>query len=567
MSDQAEQHPQDTGAADGHRGRLELTWTEKERRLVSRNSGDYAWVPPSDHRVAEVRLLHDAGIVGSDPEVGILIRGDALHGLASLAELEPYRAASVGTVKLAYLDPPFNTAQTSFRYFDGLEHSIWLTMMRDRLLQIRELLSEDGSVWVHCDDSEHAYLKVMMDEVFGRQNFVGTIVWQKAHSRRNDASFVSVAHDYIVVFARNIDHLTLNRLDADEAQRALYTNPDGDPRGDWISVPFHAPNVRPNLTYEITGPTGKTFQPPRGRCWSMTKEKFDALRADDRIYFGPKGEGVPRRKKFWDEEPPSTIPWTWWSRDDVGDNQEATKEAKALVGDSAPAVFATPKPERLLQRIVAIASSPGDLVLDCYLGSGTAAAVAHKMGRRWIGVELDAETLDQFAIPRMEAVVRGEEPGGITNQVGWKGGGGFRIFDVGASMFEDDLGDVVLAEWATNGKLAAATAAQLHFSLEVDPPFCGRKGRHRLAVIDGLVSEDVVHLLAARLDENEQLTLCGTSVDPAAIAALTALRPGSRVKKIPASLLADYQQSGRWKAQTKRGNAVEQIDSSTEIPT
>lgn len=525
-----------------HSGKLELTWTNKHLRLLADEEGGYTWVQPSDYRVAEVRLLHDVETVGETRDDrarakdNLLIRGDALSALTSLCELPELAREYVGKVKLAYLDPPFNTKQAFEHYDDALEHSVWLTMMRDRLLQIRKLLAADGSVWVHCDDSEQAYLKVMMDEVFGRDNFVATIVWQKAHSRRNDARLISSAHDYLIAFGRG-SGTAFNRADPDSSQRAMYSNPDSDSRGDWISIPLHAPELRANLQYEVTGPSGRRFLPPAGRHWSMTQARFEALLEDGRIYFGPKGNNVPRRKKFWSEEPPAVVPWSWWNRDECGDNQEANAESKRLFDGH---VFGTAKPERLLHRIIHIASNPSDVVLDCFAGSGTTAAVAHKLGRRWVTVEQSAATVETFTKPRLEKVVAGDDPGGITDAAGWEGGGGFRVLEVGPSMFAESGGRVWLAEWAADGQLGEASAAQLGFAHEPDPPFAGRKGRARLAVVDGLVNADVVRLLVGALAPEERLVLCGTAVDPEATTTLRELRPGSRTRKIPASILAEY---------------------------
>lgn len=230
------------------------------------------------------------------------------------------------------------------------------------------------------------------------------------------------------------------------------------------------------------------------------------------------------------------MPWTWWSRDETGDNQEANRESKALFAS----VFDTAKPERLLARVIHIASNPGDVVLDCFAGSGTTAAVAHKLGRRWVTVEQSAATVETFTKPRLEKVVAGDDPGGITEAAGWEGGGGFRVLEVGPSMFAESGGRVWLADWAANGSLGEASAAQLGFAYEPDPPFAGRKGKARLAVVDGLVNADVVRLLVGALAPEEKLVLCGTAVDPEATTALRELRPGSRTRKIPASILAEY---------------------------
>jgi len=533
-----------------YEGRLELTWTNKSLRLLAHEDGSYEWVSPSDYRVAEVRLLHDAGAVGDvhpQPDRAkdnLLIRGDALNALTSLIELPEFAREYLGKVKLVYLDPPFNTQQSFLHYDDALEHSVWLTMMRDRLVSIKTLLSPDGSVWVHCDDSEQAYLKVMMDELFGRENFVATFLWQRRFSRSNDA-LVSVSHDYLVVFAKDAAQMQWNRLIASDEQSQRYSNPDNDPRGPWASISFTAPQVRgPNLTYEIIGPTGQIFLPPQGRHWVTTESEFQRLLQEDRVWFGADGNGVPRLKRFWEENPSVLTPWTWWPHDEVGNNQESIREIQALFPGKE--TFITPKPERLIQRIVHIGSNPGEVVLDCFLGSGTTSAVAQKMGRRWIGVERSAETVHSYVIPRLTKVVEATDTGGITKASAWQGGGGFRILHVAPSMFETIDGQVYLSEWVTNGKLAEVTAAQLHYDYQYDPPFCGRRGRSRLAVIDGLVNEAVVRLVANALAEEERLVICGTAIDPAARDVLRGLRPGSSVRKIPHSILQEYRQSLRW---------------------
>lgn len=531
-----------------YRGRLELTWTNKDLALLAREDGSYEWVPPTDYRVAEVRLLRDAGRLGEPPAStgrdNLLIRGDALNALAALRGLPSYAERYLGEIKLAYLDPPFNTQQSFLQYDDALEHSVWLTMMRDRLQQIRELLAPDGSVWVHVDDSEQAYLRVMMDELFGRQNFVATVVWQKVHAPKSSARHFSSDHDYLLVYAQDAEQWARNALPRTEWTNREFWNPDDDPRGQWRRSDLTASKPYRDGQYEVTGPTGETFVPRSGRYWGVSQATFEELRADDRLWWGKNGDSFPFRKRFLTEVGDLT-PTTVWLHEQVGNNREAKQEVTKLFGREA--IFSTPKPERLLQRVIQIASDPGDIVLDCFLGSGTTAAVAQKMGRRWIGVERAHDTLDAFAIPRLTEVVAGEDPGGITAEMGWKGGGGFRVLDVGPSMFEDDEGVIVLADWAANSALGEATAAQLGYRYEPAAPFCGRKGRSRLAVIDGLVSPTVIDLLVGALGDDEQLTVCGTSVDADADATLRAQRPGSRVRKIPASLLTEYAEATRWR--------------------
>lgn len=531
-----------------YEGRLELTWTNKHLRLLAHEDGSYEWVSKSDYRVAEVRLLHSLSVVGETASEknrakdNLLIHGDALNALTSLIELPEFAGEYVGKVKLAYLDPPFNTQQSFLQYDDALEHSVWLTMMRDRLAQVKTLLSPDGSVWVHCDDSEQAYLKVMMDELFGRENFVATVIWEKADSPRNSARQFSTDQDYILVYSKNVDWAPL-RLPRTEQSNAIYSNPDNDPRGPWLPGDPYANKPYSRGSYTIVGPSGRSFSPPPGRYWRISEEKLRMLDDDNRIWWGTKGEARPSIKRYLSEVA-DLVPRTLWLRDDVGSNRTSKNEMRNLF--PAASSFATPKPEALMQRIIHIATDPGDIVLDCFLGSGTTAAVAHKMGRQWVGIERSSETVDSFAIPRLEKVVHGFDQGGVTESVSWRGGGGFRVLDVAPSMFELAAGQVFLSEWATDSQLAEATAAQLHYDYDYDAPFCGKRGRSRLAVIDGLVNEDVIHLLLNALSRDERLVACGTAIDPIARETLKVLRPGSTVRKIPQSILQEYRHATRW---------------------
>lgn len=523
-----------------YEGRLELTWTNKGQRLLAHEDGSYEWVSPGDYRVAEVRLLHDAGTVG---EVGriraadnLLIRGDALNALTSLVRLPEFAQEYVGKVKLAYLDPPFNTQQSFLQYDDALEHSVWLTMMRDRLVQVRQLLSADGSVWVHCDDSEQHRLRSVLDEVFGTSGFVATVVWQKRLSRDNRTAFSSM-HDYIHVYSPKGAGWSevRNRL----ADEGAYANPDNDPKGPWRSIPMSAQAGHATAAqfYDIVSPSGAVHKPPKGRCWTYTKDRFDALVREGRVYWPKGGDGKPRLKRY-PSESEGLVPFTIWTADEVGDNNEAKKGLLAAFPSAEP--FDTPKPERLMARIIQVASNPGDVVLDCFLGSGTTAAVAHKFGRRWLGVERSRETVEQYATPRLSNVVGGNDGASINSEIDWQGGGGLRILDVAPSMFEADGGLVFLAEGMTNGELAEATAAQLGFDYEADPPFAGRKGRSRLAVVDGVVTESVARLLVNALPESERVLICGTAIDTDVRPLLRDLRPGSTLRKIPAALLQEY---------------------------
>jgi adenine-specific DNA-methyltransferase len=522
-----------------YQGRLELTWTNKPLRLLAQEDGRYEWVSSSDYRVAEVRLLDDVATVG---EVGperardnLLIRGDALNALRSLARLPEFAREYLGKVKLAYLDPPFNTQQSFLQYDDALEHSVWLTMIRDRLLQIRDLLTPDGTVWLHLDDSEVHRARCVLDEVFGTDWFIGTVIWNKADTLRNDARRFSVSHDYLLVYGA--PGWQARRLPRTTAMDDVYRNPDNDPRGPWLAGTLISPHYRTSGDFEVVTPGGALHRAPTGTTWRVPRQTFDRLLHENRIWFGRDGRGTPQQKLFLADARDRVVD-TIWDVKEVGGNRQSKAEIKKLFPDVAP--FDTPKPERLLQRVIHVSTEPGDVVLDPFLGSSTTTAVAHKMGRRWVGIERDAATIETYALPRLTKVIRGADPGGITGDVGWSGGGGFRILEVAPSMFEADAGLVFLAEGLTNGALAEATAAQLGFAYEADPPFAGRKGRTRLAVVDGVVNEAVVRLLVGALPERERVVICGTGIDTDARPVLRELRPGSTLRKIPAALLDEY---------------------------
>ena len=377
---------------------------------------------------APYRLLEEAPeLSAGDAAAGnMLIQGDNLEALKALL---PFYA---GRVKCVYIDPPYNTRSAFAHYDDNLEHATWLAMIWPRLELLRDLLADDGSIWVSIDDHEAHYLKVVMDEVFGRNNFIATCVWHKKHTRANDARWLSDNHDFIVSHAKDKKQWRRNLLPRNRDVKG-YSNPDNDPRGVWASGPCHAKTPNEKDIYRITTPSGRKVMPPAGTSWRFSEEKFQELAKNNRIYFGRSGNNIPRYKRFLSDVPDGLVPTTLWVRDEVGDNQEAKSEVKAY---NALDVFTTPKPERLIQRILHIATDPGDLVLDSFLGSGTAAAVAHKMGRRWIGVEIGEHAVTHCA-PRLRKVVEGEQ-GGVSKAAGWTGGGGFRFYRLGPPAFDAD---------------------------------------------------------------------------------------------------------------------------------
>ena len=373
-------------------------------------------------------LLEFQSAHGNGNAENLLIQGDNLLALKAL--LPFYR----GQVKCIYIDPPYNTQSAFEHYDDKLEHSQWLSMMHPRLVLLRDLLAEDGSIWVSIDDREAHYLKVLMDEVFGRGNFVVNVLWQKRTSP--DARLkIGDAHEHVLLYARTSDRFDFNLLGLTDEQKSKYKNPDLDPRGPWVSSDYSAQGFRPNQMYEIATPGGGRYRPPPGMCWKNTEDKFLQLVAEGRMWFGRDGKGVPRRKNYLSETEGRSS-WSWWTNAEVGHSQEAKKEINELCGEGE--TFATPKPERLIQRILHIATNPNDLVLDSFLGSGTTAAVAHKMNRRWIGIEMGAHAVTH-CLPRLEKVGAGET-GGISAAVGWQGGGGFRFHTLGEAVFDAEGG-------------------------------------------------------------------------------------------------------------------------------
>ena len=394
--------------------KLELTWIGKHKR------------PKLEARI----LLEDPkksyhAKVQSESEAfdNRLIFGDNLLALKALEQ------EFTGKVKCVFIDPPYNTGSAFAHYDDGLEHSIWLGLMRDRLEIIKRLLSDDGSLWITIDDNEAHYLKVLCDEVFGRGNFVANIVWNHRKSVQSDI-VISLSHNHLLVFAKSKDKLALNRLQLVDADK--YSNPDNDPRGLWYATPFDAPQIRPNLEYPIKNPnTGEIYYPPQGRHWRTTQDEYLKALADNRIVFGKTGKSKPQMKRFLSEaQSKGSSVKTWW--DDVGTATEGTKELQKMNFD-----FDTPKPERLLEKVLQIATNPSDLVLDSFAGSGTTGAVAHKMGRRWIMVEL-GEHCHTHIIPRLQKVIDGEDQGGISKAANWQGGGGFRYFRLAPTLIVND---------------------------------------------------------------------------------------------------------------------------------
>lgn len=423
--------------------KLELTWIGKENRprlepRILLEDPEKSYHAP--HRVTDHDLFDNR-----------VIFGDNLLALKALEQ------EFTGKIKCIYIDPPYNTGSAFQQYDDGVEHSLWLSLIRERLEVLWRLTSEDGSIWINLDDNEAHYCKVLCDEVFGRTNFVANVLWQKRTSPDVRAA-LGAGHDHILVYAKTIVRFVPNKLPKTPKQVAQYKNPDNDPRGPWVSSDYTAQGYRPNQMYKITTPGGAEYYPPKGVCWKNIEPVFLDLVKDGRIWFGNDGKAMPRRKTFLLESEGNQA-WTWWTNEEVGHTQEAKKESINLFGEDN--VFDTPKPERLIHRVIALASNPGEWVLDSFAGSGTTGAVAHKLGRRWIMVEL-GEHCHTHIIPRLKKVIDGTDQGGISEAVNWKGGGGFRYYRLAPSLLEKDK----WGNWVISEKFNAAMLAEAVCKLE-----------------------------------------------------------------------------------------------------
>ena len=346
----------------------------------------------------------------------LIIKGNNLIALHSL------KKRFAGRIKMIYIDPPYNTGKDSFNYNDHFNHSSWLTFIKNRLEIAWELLADDGTIWMSIDDSESHYLKVLADDIFGRENFLNEVIWQRAYAPVNLKKTFSRSHDAILVYAKNnSSEKELNKLPRDEAANSRYKNLDNDNRGPWKSDNFSVgPAVESNV-YEIITPGGRRVYPPRGRSWLLSQERFEEYVKDNRIWFGNDGNNVPSIKRFLSEVKDGIVAQTLWTYQEVGHNQDAKKEIKNLFDGQA--VFGTPKPEKLIQRIIQLASNEGDIILDFFMGSATTQAVAHKMNRQYIGIE-QMVYIETVAVERLKKVIDGEQ-GGISKDVKWQGGGSF----------------------------------------------------------------------------------------------------------------------------------------------
>jgi adenine specific DNA methylase mod len=513
--------------------KLELTWIGKHKR------------PKLEARILleDAEKSYHAATRRENAEFEFdnrLIYGDNLLALKALEQ------EFAGKVKCVFIDPPYNTGSAFAHYDDGLEHSIWLGLMRDRLEIIKRLLADDGSLWITIDDNEAHYLKVLCDEIFGRGNFVASVIWEKKYSPQGNAQWLSDSHDFILVYAKQKISWITNLLPRTDEMNGRYKNPDNDPRGLWKAVDatislsggqrgaqYARTGVSPNL-YELTTPSGRKIWPAKGRCWYYTPDRMQEAISDGRIWFGESGNNVPAVKKFLSEVKQGVSAKTIWFRTEVGDNQEAKQEAIVL---NSASVFSTPKPERLLQRIIHLATNPGDLVLDSFAGSGTTGAVAHKMGRRWIMVEL-GEHCHTHIIPRLRKVIDGTDQGGISKAVNWQGGGGFRYYHLAPTLIVHDRwgNDIINPDY--NPEMLAEAMAKLEgFTYQPSPTLWWQHGHSSendyLYVTTQTLSTAQLQALAEEVGPGRSLLICCSAWRGITLQEAAERFPNLTLKKIP----------------------------------
>lgn len=494
--------------------KLELTWIGKNKQS----------------KIEPRILLHDTSKDYGDPDTqNMLIHGDNLLALKALEQ------QFAGKIKCIYIDPPYNTGAAFEHYDDNLEHSTWLNLMYARLQILKNLLSHNGSIWISIDDDEGHYLKVLCDEIFGRENFINTVIWEKKYTVSNDTKYLSDNHDFILVYAKNKSKWIPNRLPRTAEMNKAYKNPDNHPKGSWKATPLHAKSgstTAANFSY--TFKNGVTFTPPAGTFSRYSAETLAKMDSNNEIWFGKDGSAIPSRKTFLCDLKQSGIPArTLWRFDEVGHNHEAREEVKEF---NQKSIFATPKPEKLLKRILTIASNPNDIVLDSFLGSGTTAAVAHKMGRKWIGIELGDHCYTHCK-PRLDKVIDGEQ-GGISKDVNWQGGGGYKFYELAPTLIEKDkYGNPIFSDKYNPAMLAAAVAKINGFIYAPNKEIYWKQGYSQdnsfIYVTTQYLNAKLIDSIAEELDLKENLLICAPAFD----SDLDKCYDNINVCKIPQSVL------------------------------
>jgi len=521
--------------------KLELTW-------IGKNNPEYAIANIEPRILEENKKLS----YGDRNSANMLIHGDNLLALKAL--LQDYE----GKVKCVYIDPPYNTGGAFDHYDDSVEHSTWLSLMKPRLELIRMLLDPlGGSIWISIDADESHYLKVLCDEVFGRENFIDEVIWQRSYSPINLKKTLSRNHDAILVYAKSSKDFTLNKLPRSEAANARYQNLDNDARGVWKSSDLSVgPPIKENI-YEIRTPSGRSVRPPSGYSWRLSRKRFEEYLCENRIWFGSDGASVPSIKRFLKEVKDGITPMTLWTYEEVGHNQEAKKEIKHIFGDD---IFETPKPEKLISRVVLLASDEGDIVLDSFLGSGTTAAVALKMRRKFIGIEMGDHAFTHVH-KRIKKVIDGKDGLKLSEELGWKGGGGFKFYELAPSFIAiDEFGNAVIDGYFNDTKLIRAMCKLTGYVFSPSPREYWKQGKGQgndhLYVTTQMLSVAMVQQIARHLGRNETLLVCPKKYEPGCE------KVDSRItiKKIPQSILRACQFGKKEYLLPIKERAIEEIE-------
>jgi len=491
---------------------------------------ELTWIGKGNEPIVEPRILIEdpSKSYGNPKAENMLINGD---NLLALRALEQYYS---GTIKCVCIDPPYNTGSAFEHYDDGIEHSLWLSLMNDRIKIIHKLLSNDGTLWIAIDDNEAHYLKVMCDEIFGRNCFVTTIVWRSTDNSNNDAKQFSNDHNMILVYAKDSEWKS-KRLPSKEKQQSHFKNPDNDPRGPYFDGnPISSPAYRENLVYDLITPEGKIIKPP-ANGWRWSKETMKEKMATGEVRFSK--NGIKRRTYLADQNglPPSNL---WADLEETGHNRQAKYEQKKLFPNwTKTEWFATPKPEKLIRTILQICTNENDIVLDSFLGSGTTSAVAHKMKRKWIGIEL-GEHATTHCLPRLKAVVDGKDDGGITEVENWTGGGGFKFYTLAPSLIQKDkYGSEIINPAYNPNMLAAAMAKQEGFRYSPDENNYWKQGfsseKDFIFTTTQFITVQMLDRLAEELKPGESLLVCCKSFAKGC----THRHGNITIKKIPQMLL------------------------------
>lgn len=497
---------------------------------------ELTWIGKGQEPKLEPRILieNPEYSYGDQNTENILIHGDNLLALKALEQ------DYAGKIKCIYIDPPYNTGNAFEHYDDGVEHSLWLNLLNNRLKLLHKLLANNGIVWVNLDDNEAHYCKVMMDEIFGRQNFLSNVIWEKADSPKMDSKFFSSRHDHILVYAKKLECCNLNRIIEIENIPKHYNKQDENGKVYYLK-PLRAMGTdgfrekRPSMFYEVYAPDGSAVFPknPDGSDsrWRWSKEKME--KDSNLLEWIKTANGWSLYFRIYWENNIGTPPETIWHNNIVGTNRTSKKEIKDLFGSE---IFDTPKPEALIRRIIELSTNKTDLVLDSFLGSGTTAAVAHKMGRRWIGVEL-GEHAKTHCFPRLKYVVDGEQ-GGISKAVNWQGGGGFKFYELAPPLLsEDKFGNMVISPEYNPQMLAAAMAKHEGFQYTPDPEKFWKQGisseKDYIFTTTQYLTRTILDSIAEDLPKDESLLICCTQFE----AGIENAYSNINIRKIPSMLL------------------------------